>query len=221
MHYLLRKKVDIESSKTEVRPLYRAVKENKEGVTRLLLENGANPNATSLVINGVSTEYKTPLEAACEGENSTIIKLLVLSSANVKDGYGQYFSYYLQYKNSDPQLNRELNAVELEVMMHKFSDFIVRSVQNKSPEEECFELKQILHKMELFNNVEYAEKILKIVDNGVIDIAISSVIKAREFYDYCKEIPEYPDKDLRVSLMQTMVAKVFECGGCGWCFECS
>ncbi len=210
---LLRKGVDIESSQSRTRPLYNAVAKNKEGVAYLLLENGANSNALSLVIHdGFFTKYKTALEAACEGENSTMVKLLVLKSANVKDKNGQYFPYYLQYKNSDLQLKLALDKIELEAMEHKFSNFIVQSAQSKSPEE-CLELKQILQKMMLFGNLEYAEKILKIVDNGVINVAIDAMIKMKEFCNYCKEAPEYPEADLRIKVVQSMMARIFECDG--------
>jgi len=96
---LCRLAADVESSAAAVRPLYVATQRNSETAMRILLENGANPNAKSTVaVRGGVIEISA-LEQAVKNNNTKAVGMLLQYGANVRDERGEYLPYYAEYKS--------------------------------------------------------------------------------------------------------------------------
>ncbi len=152
---LLELGTNLESLKSNTRPLYHAIIKNNESVTALLLAKGANPNAISTIFKDFQNTEITPLQAACEADNSKIVELLIHHLVNLKNGNNEYFPYYLNYKNSSPDLTERFNNAEISANIKRIE--LARAYLNVSPEDQT-KISTILTNITTDNNLEYAEK---------------------------------------------------------------
>ncbi len=90
--------IDIEAQKSLRRPIFSAVKNNQESIAVFLLENGANPNAISIVVDDEGEKHDVlPIQQAIENQNFELVQSLVKYGATIRDEMGNYLRHFQEY----------------------------------------------------------------------------------------------------------------------------